>query len=357
MARSDHDHGKDGAPDMKAEGGDYDVVHARLLRNYPELVAELGGDATALRRAAGLATRGAAVTYRDFVNLLQISAEELACSDFGMRLAVRQNGAGLFGPLGQAMRHSRNFGEALRYVSDHAYAHSLAARVWLQPWQAEDGEARVFSGHDILVEGAARREQALEQILLAGHLAAMQITGGKARVRAVHFRHEPVSAMRTYRRFFGCDVHFGQPADGVVFSAEDLAAPVIAADEGALNRMTAYIDSHFTRRQPPLHAQVRAVMVRLLPTGNCSNTQVASSLCLHLRTLHRRLQDEGTSFQALKDEVRRDLLSYYLRDTDLELFRISERLGFAEQSVMSRACRRWFGMAPSTLRRDARRAA
>jgi AraC-like DNA-binding protein len=47
---------------------------------------------------------------------------------------------------------------------------------------------------------------------------------------------------------------------------------------------------------------------------------------------------------------------YYLQQTDLDLMEISERLGFAEQSVMTRLCQRWFAMPPSRLRRAQRRA-
>lgn len=334
-----------------AEHAGYDVVHARMLECFPELVAELGGDAEKICEQTASGKLSAADTYRDFVKLLGEAAGQLACPDFGMRLAARQNGSRMFGPLGQVMRNSRKFGDALRYVSEHAYAHSLAARVWLRPLPEE---RQVFSGHDILIDGAGDRQQAIEHILLAGHLSAMELTGGRARARIVHFRHEPVSAQRSYRRYFGCTVLFGQAADGITFHATDLEAPIEAPDERAFGDITAFIERRFTRRQPPFHAQVRAIILRLLGTGNCTTEQAASALCIHLRTLHRRLGEEGTSFRHLKDEVRRDLLHYYLERTDLDLARVSEKLGFAEQSVMSRYCRRCFGASPSALRRHSR---
>jgi AraC-like DNA-binding protein len=45
---------------------------------------------------------------------------------------------------------------------------------------------------------------------------------------------------------------------------------------------------------------------------------------------------------------------YYLQDTHLDLARISDRLGFAEQSVMTRSCNRWFGVSPTRLRAQGR---
>ena len=55
-------------------------------------------------------------------------------------------------------------------------------------------------------------------------------------------------------------------------------------------------------------------------------------------------------FQKVKDEVRRDIMRYYLEQTRLDFLHVSERLGFSEQSVMTRTCRRWLGGCPSEIR-------
>jgi AraC-like DNA-binding protein len=335
----------------------FDVVHARILRFFPELVEELGGDLGKIAGSAGippavLSDPSPTLTYRQFVQLLERAAVDLSCPDFGMQLARRQEGGGMFGPLGTVMRHSSTFGDALAYVRTHIYAHSLAARVWLEPLPLE--EDMVFSGHDILLDRLPNRAQAVEQLMLAGHLAAMELTGGHVRVRRVHFRHQPVSRPRVYRRYFGCEVRFGEAADGVVFSRSDLLCPILDPDAGALAEITAFIDRHFTRQQPPLHAEVRGLIMRFLGTGDCSNISIALALNLHPRTLHRRLMAEGTSFQQIKDEVRRDIMLYYLQETDLDFTHVSEKLGFAEQSVMTRNCNRWLGLSPTQVRKAAR---
>jgi AraC-like DNA-binding protein len=282
---------------------------------------------------------------------MEMAAGELGCNDFGMRLAQLQDGAGLFGPLGQVMKNSRTFGEALDYASHHIYAHSLAARVWIR---RSPSDGSVFSGHDILVDQVPNRAQAIEMILLAGHLAAQNLTGGHARVRRVHFRHQPVSAPSDYRRYFGCEVRFGQPEDGVLFSPRDLACPILTPDAQAFADVTAFIERQFTRRRPPAQAEARGEIMRRLWSGDCSNHEVAAALNLHPRTLHRRLRAEGASFQRVKDEVRGDIMLYYLQQTDFDFSWISEKLGFAEQSVMTRCCRRWFAKSPTQLRREAR---
>ena len=337
------------APHRDAEA--FDQVHARFLGMFPELVAELGGDPAELMRQVGIGGANgegaAALTYREVAALLDLAAASLGCKDFGMRLATRQSGDAIYGPLGEVMRNSPSFGDALGYVSSHAYAHSLAARIWLKRFS----EGRlVFVGHDLLTGHMPGRSQLMEQILLVGNLGARQLTGGRARARRVLFRHQPISPLGVYRRHFGCDVAFGQIDDGMVFSAADLASPVIAPDRQAYASATAYIEATFTRHRPPLHAEARGIIMRLLASGDCANERVAAELFLHPRTLHRRLREEGTSFQQVKNEVRADLMRYYIEQTGLEFAAISERLGFAEQSVLTRQCNRWFGLSPTRMR-------
>ena len=352
MGRQGRKAGDSAATTVPAPAESFDLVHARVLRFFPELVATLGGNAAALMRQVGIdperhAKGGAQIRYRQAIRLLELAAARLDCADFGMRLAWLQHGGGMFGPLGLVMKNSATFGEALQYVAGHAYAHSLAAGIWLR--RPRSGKS-LFVGHDILLDALPNKSQAMEQILLLGHLAAMEITGGHARVRKVHFRHQPLSPASTYRRYFGCEVRFGRNEDGVSFSDRDLACPVADPDAQVYRAATAFIEARFTRHTPPLHAFARGVIMHFLRSESCTNERVAAVLKLHPRTMHRRLGAEGTSFQQIKDEVRRDLMLYYLEQTGLDLAGISERLGFAEQSVMTRSCRRWFSASPTQMR-------
>nr|WP_231608634.1 helix-turn-helix domain-containing protein [Mycobacterium shottsii] len=68
------------------------------------------------------------------------------------------------------------------------------------------------------------------------------------------------------------------------------------------------------------------------------------------------LAAEGTNFNAVVDDVRREMTERYLRDTDMTRTHLARQLGYAEQSVLSRACQRWFGATPAALREKWRRA-
>lgn len=338
----------------ESPAGAFEKLNAPLLSHFSALVRELGGDLAKLLAAAGLTEESFTessenLTYRQAIVLLEAAAQALDCPDFGMRLAVRQRGGSIFGPLGVVMRNSRSFGDALRFACEHSDAHSRAARVWLR--QISD-DGTVFAGHELLLGNVASRGQAIEQILLIGHLEVMDMTAGYARARRVHFRHEPLGPSQLYRRYFGCEVRFGEPADGMVFSPSDLACPIIRQSSVVHADMVAYIERNFPRARLPFHAEVRGLIMRRLGLGNSTSGEVAHALNLHPRTLRRRLSRESSSFQAVKDDVRRDLMLYYLSQTALDIRSISEKLGFAEQSIFSRRCRQWFGKSPRELRQE-----
>jgi AraC-like DNA-binding protein len=291
------------------------------------------------------------VGYRSIVNLLEYAAEELHCPDFGMRLAALQGGA-VFGQLGVVMKNSNTLGEALRYVAQHTHAHSLAARVRIERNRTN---GNLFVGHEILVDRLPNRRQAVEQLLLLGHLNAMQITGGLARVREVHFRYQRLAPLTTYRRHFCCEIRFDQKEDGVVFYERDLLCSIVHPDAQLYERATTFIDANFAQLAPPLHARVRGVILQFIEMEDCSKERVAAELTLHPRTLLRRLRAEGKCFEEIKDEVRRDMALGYLQGTDLPLRRIAEKIGYAEHSVLSRSCSRWFAATPRELRSRATR--
>lgn len=335
----------------------FDAIHGSMLRKFASLVEELGGEPAALLKQAGIAPpddpqAGPRASYRQFVNVLEIAAEALACPDFGMRLAACQAGTAFGGPLGDGMRSAPTFGEAMHFVCAHSYAHSLAAWIWLRP--SMSGTSTVV-GHDILLEGLPQKGQAMEYILLVGNLATLDLTKGAVRARRVLFRHQPISPLAVYRRNFGCEVRFGRRADAVIYSKADFSCPVPLPDAGAYRSAADVIETRFARRKPPLHADTRGIIAHVLGTEHCTREAVAAQLGLHPRTLVRRLEAEGTTFQRIKDDVRRDRMLYLVRQTRLDFTAISEKLGFSEQSVMTRACRKWFAMSPTGLRAVLRR--
>jgi AraC-like DNA-binding protein len=284
-------------------------------------------------------------TYRQMVRLVALAAGQLQCPDLGMRLAKAQY-EGIRSPLLKLVESCQTLGDVLEQVSAHSNVHSPALSIWLR--HAPNGET-ITLGYDILLDGLPQRAQAMEQILLVAYLIIRKIMGGRVRARRIGFRHQPMSPSRVYRYHFGCEAKFGQQEDAIVFHQRDMSCPTIRPDEHAFSAALDYINAQDFGR-PPLHATVRGMIMNLLGTAQCWNGYAAEALQLNTRAMHRRLTAEGTSFQRIKNEVRRDLALYYLELTQLDLTIVSERLGFAEQSALTYFCRKWLGAAPSLIR-------
>ena len=101
-----------------------------------------------------------------------------------------------------------------------------------------------------------------------------------------------------------------------------------------------YLDTVIDRHRPSMASSIRELVRQLLPAGAATVPVIAEQFRLHPRALRRRLAAEGTNFNAVVDDVRRELAQRYLRDADMTLTRLTREPGYAEQSVLSRSCRR-----------------
>lgn len=140
----------------------------------------------------------------------------------------------------------------------------------------------------------------------------------------------------------------------VTFAASDARRPFLTANramwdifEPELRRRLADLrgDATFAERS-------RAVLMEALPSGHAGIEHVARRLSVSSRTLQRRLRGEGTSFKAVVDATRESLARHYLGQTRLTSTEIAFLLGFDEATSFFRACQRWTGTTPETLRRQ-----
>jgi len=327
------------------------VVDVDILNSFSDLVLELGGDPEILLRNCridpeALNKRGAILEFRLVVHLLQHCADELACPDFGMRLAATQDRARALGPIGVVMRNSRNVQEATDYCTRNMHAYSIATRAQLLPFSPQHQAQRL----DIMVEGLLDKRQAMEHALLLSALSMSDMTGGAAKPSRVLLAHQPMASRNAYQDFFGCEVSFGQRMDALILSDADLQQPILHPDAMVYEMATTFIANRFPLMQAPIHACVRSLILRYLGNEDCTNERIAAELLLHPRTLQRRLRAEGTSFDEIKDEARRDVAWHYIKQSDLPMTQVAERLGYAEASVLSRSCYRWFATSPRQLR-------
>jgi AraC-like DNA-binding protein len=76
---------------------------------------------------------------------------------------------------------------------------------------------------------------------------------------------------------------------------------------------------------------------------------------MSVRTLHRSLAAEGTTYRELLDQLRCDLATRHLADDRISIAEIAFLLGFSEISAFHRAFRRWTDRTPAEFRAEPRR--
>lgn len=105
----------------------------------------------------------------------------------------------------------------------------------------------------------------------------------------------------------------------------------------------------------PITDRVRGALVDLMPAGRTGAEDVAIALGISRSTLQRRLRDDGTTYQAVLDAVRRDMAIRYLTKTTLRADEISGVLAYRDANSFSRSFRRWTGQAPVAFRETSAR--
>lgn len=164
-------------------------------------------------------------------------------------------------------------------------------------------------------------------------------------------KDENAAGAQAYSSFFGTPVSLSHTAT-IVFSNEDIQRPFLTEN----HRMWNFFEPSLRQRLADLDKKARmaervhCILLESLPAGETSMLMVCRKLSVSSRTLQRRLQNEGTSFQQLLDKVRQSLTVHYLRNTSMSGAEISFLLGFEDANSFSRAFHSWTGKTPQSVR-------
>jgi len=176
--------------------------------------------------------------------------------------------------------------------------------------------------------------------------------GGQLPAARFDFAFDTPAYAGDYGKVFPAPLRFGQPRSALWFDAERLQTPVRRTEEALRTFITdAQAQVIVPKRGDDLvSAGVREHLQRTQPAW-ADLAATADALHMAASTLQRRLALEGTSFQSLKDELRRDLAIVRLNTSTVPLASLAEELGFADSAAFQRAFKGWTGSAPGAYRR------
>ena len=333
------------------------LIRAASLRGFGALVTELGGDPARLLQRFDIAAEVLehddgllSITAHD--RMLDAAAAELDCPDFGLRLAERQD-LTILGPVARAVATSATATEALDAAARFLFVHSPVLTIGIDddPWGRRGVVALTYRKE---VSESPYSPQAIELGLGVFYRVALQLLGESTGLRSVEIPHGPLSPVDRYLDFFSADVKFDRPVAALCADVRVLDSAFETADEEIRRAAVEHLTGAYSDPADSIATQVRRVVSESLTGPVPPLAEVARTLHLHPRTLQRRLVVVGTSFGQVVDDLRRDRAHRYITTTDLSLAQVADLVGFAEQSTLSHAVRRWFGLSPGELRRLSR---
>lgn len=199
----------------------------------------------------------------------------------------------------------------------------------------------------------------VEFLMVCMHRFHCWITGKKIRLLRTEFAYsQPAHYHASYRYLFPCDHVFERPRNVFVFGLDALRWPLI--------RNMEEINDYLLRAPADVmvipgtddtySTQIKGLVLRQQRAGDGfpDFTHIASQLCVSPQTLRRKLQHEGTSYQQIKDVLRRDLAIDKLVHENLSVAEIGQLLGFVEPASFTRAFKQWTGISPAEYRLQAK---
>ena len=167
---------------------------------------------------------------------------------------------------------------------------------------------------------------------------------------------QPRAHVKTLERHFGCHVVSGAPKNAIVFRPADAERPFVTRNAELLAMLAPQFEEELRRENGEENFLERVrIAIQLKLTGRRPTIEdIADALHVSSRTLQRRLQEEGSSFQRLLDEARHQLARHYLNNSVLELNEAAYLLGYEDGNSFVRAFRTWEGVPPSRWREQQR---
>lgn len=286
------------------------------------------------------------ISYAARGRLLAHCAARTDCQHLGL-LVGQQAGVESLGLAGLLAKYSSDVGTALRSLVRFIHLHVQGAVSNL----ASEGDMVIFS-YEILQPGTEGTDQVGDGAVAVMFNIMKTLCGPAWKPSEVRFVRRKPDDVRPYRSFFGAPLVFGAATNAVVFTADWLNLQVSRADPELQRLLQGHIDALDLRFGDDFPGQVRSVLRTALLTHRARSDQVAELFSMHNRTLRRRLNDFGTSYQELLDEGRFEIAKRMLQDTRYEVSEIAETLDYADASAFTRAFRRWSGTTPSQWRRN-----
>ena len=297
-----------------------------------------------------LAAPHARVTASSFAALWLAVAREIDDEFFG--LDRRRMKIGSFALLSHAVLNSGSLDRALKHIlrGFAVFLDDIAADLRLVDQQA------VVAIDNRIVDAAARRF-ADETFLVMVHGLMCWLAGKRIPLLSASFAHARPTHAAEYAVMFSQHLAFDADVTAICFDARLLGAPVVQTAQALKPFLRTAPQSVFLKykNEDSWTARLRRRLRDNIGQEEWPGLDdIAREFHMAPTTLRRRLGAEGTSYQGIKDELRRDSAIHYLSTSSMSVATISSLVGFQEPSAFRRAFKSWSGVQPNEYRSGGR---
>ena len=324
-------------------------VSASLTQAVLQAAEQLGLSRSGLLVASGLAEEqlldpDARIALDSQQLLWQTIQQQLAHPEPGLAIGL-QLAPGPFSVLGYLLQSSHTLDEALHVAQRYQRLVGEGGELQLQ----EDAENLQLIYRPSHAQHPANRTRILA--LMACWVQWMRPLLKNFQLVEVRFAHTQPVELQDYQNCFACPLLFDAEHYALVLPANQRQARLTQANPALQTLLRQHAEELLARLpSESLSARVVGLLSAQLGHGEPDRGALAGTLCLSERTLQRRLAEEGSSYQQLLNDTRRQLAERYLQEGRLPAAEIALLLGYSEPSVFFRAFRQWTGLTPGEYR-------
>ncbi len=324
-------------------------VRSAVLAHYLEVAERLGFNPQSLLGKVGLSrsilkTLEQQIPLSAAVDLLELSAQATGCEAFGLLMAESRQLSDL-GPVSLLLTHQHTVRDAVNTTIQyrHLLNEGLAMHV-------EEVGTLTLVREEVISAGARSSRQANELAVAVMYFIFRALLDPQWHPQTVNFVHSAPASLEVHKRIFRCKLQFEMDFNGMVCNTSDLDKPIPVADPVMARYAQSFIEAIPCGNTSSVVLEVRKSIYLLLPMGRANIEQIAQTLGMNVRTLQRRLGEDGETFSDLINKVRIELAQRYIANPKYPLGRIAELLGYSNHSAFTRWFISQFKQAPQEVR-------
>ncbi len=154
-----------------------------------------------------------------------------------------------------------------------------------------------------------------------------------------------------WERYFNCPIEFSADHNQLLFDQQQLRQTLATGNAELAAQNDKLVENYLSKMErQDLLSQVRRALIELMPLGTTTLDGISDALEIPARTLKYKLNQQGTTLQEFRDQIREELARQYLEHSRQPFTQIAYSLGFSDPAHFNRAFKRWTQETPTAYR-------